>query len=170
MLFRSLTILEDYLDHFNGIVIAVSHDRYFLDRVVRRIFAFQDGEIRQYEGGFTDYQVRQQKETTKTEEDKTKNTEKKATVSRKTIKNRQEKLKFSYKEQKEYETIEEEITSLEEKLQTLEEEMVANGYDFVKLNELTIQKESTEQLLEEKMERWMYLQDLAEKMIGRAHV
>lgn len=161
---QTLTILEDYLDHFNGIVIAVSHDRYFLDRVVRRIFAFQDGEIRQYEGGFTDYQVRQQKETTKTEEDKTKNTEKKATVSRKTIKNRQEKLKFSYKEQKEYETIEEEITSLEEKLQTLEEEMVANGYDFVKLNELTIQKESTEQLLEEKMERWMYLQDLAEKI------
>lgn len=161
---QTLTILEDYLDHFNGIVIAVSHDRYFLDRVVRRIFAFQDGEIRQYEGGFTDYQVRQQKETTKTEEDKTKNIEKKATVSRKTIKNRQEKLKFSYKEQKEYETIEEEITSLEEKLQTLEEEMVANGYDFVKLNELTIQKESTEQLLEEKMERWMYLQDLAEKI------
>ncbi len=161
---QTLTILEDYLDHFNGIVIAVSHDRYFLDRVVRRIFAFQDEEIRQYEGGFTDYQVRQQKETTKTEEDKTKNTEKKATVSRKTIKNRQEKLKFSYKEQKEYETIEEEITSLEEKLQTLEEEMVANGYDFVKLNELTIQKESTEQLLEEKMERWMYLQDLAEKI------
>lgn len=162
---QTLTILEDYLDHFDGIVIAVSHDRYFLDRVVRRIFAFQDGIIRQYEGGFTDYQVRrQQEESAKTEDDRMKNTEKRTAVSRKTIKNRQDKLKFTYKEQKEYETIEEEITSLEEKLQKLEAEMIENGYDFVRLNELTIEKESTEQLLEEKMERWMYLQDLAEKI------
>lgn len=162
---QTLTILEDYLDHFDGIVIAVSHDRYFLDRVVRRIFAFQDGTIRQYEGGFTDYQVRrQQEESAKTEDDRTKNTEKRTTVSRKTIKDRQDKLKFTYKEQKEYETIEEEITSLEEKLQKLEAQMIENGYDFVRLNELTIEKESTEQLLEEKMERWMYLQDLAEKI------
>lgn len=162
---QTLTILEDYLDHFDGIVIAVSHDRYFLDRVVRRIFAFQDGTIRQYEGGFTDYQVRrQQEESAKTEDDRMKNTEKRTAVSRKTIKNRQDKLKFTYKEQKEYETIEEEITSLEEKLQKLEAEMIENGYDFVRLNELTIEKESTEQLLEEKMERWMYLQDLAEKI------
>lgn len=162
---QTLTILEDYLDHFDGIVIAVSHDRYFLDRVVRRIFAFQDGTIRQYEGGFTDYQVRrQQEESAKTEDDRTKNTEKRTTVSRKTIKDRQDKLKFIYKEQKEYETIEEEITSLEEKLQKLEAQMIENGYDFVRLNELTIEKESTEQLLEEKMERWMYLQDLADKI------
>ncbi len=162
---QTLTILEDYLDHFDGIVIAVSHDRYFLDRVVRRIFAFQDGTIRQYEGGFTDYQVRrQQEESAKTEDDRMKNTEKRTAVSRKTIKNRQDKLKFTYKEQKEYETIEEEIISLEEKLQKLEAEMIENGYDFVRLNELTIEKESTEQLLEEKMERWMYLQDLAEKI------
>lgn len=162
---QTLTILEDYLDHFDGIVIAVSHDRYFLDRVVRRIFAFQDGTIRQYEGGFTDYQVRrQQEESAKTEDNRTKNTEKRTTVSRKTIKDRQDKLKFTYKEQKEYETIEEEITSLEEKLQKLEAQMIENGYDFVRLNELTIEKESTEQLLEEKMERWMYLQDLAEKI------
>ena len=162
---QTLTILEDYLDHFDGIVIAVSHDRYFLDRVVRRIFAFQDGTIRQYEGGFTDYQVRrQQEESAKTEDDRTKNTEKRTTVSRKTIKDRQDKLKFTYKEQKEYEMIEEEITSLEEKLQKLEAQMIENGYDFVRLNELTIEKESTEQLLEEKMERWMYLQDLAEKI------
>lgn len=162
---QTLTILEDYLDHFDGIVIAVSHDRYFLDRVVRRIFAFQDGTIRQYEGGFTDYQVRrQQEESAKTEDDRIKNTEKRTTVSRKTIKDRQDKLKFTYKEQKEYETIEEEITLLEEKLQKLEAQMIENGYDFVRLNELTIEKESTEQLLEEKMERWMYLQDLAEKI------
>ncbi|GFI21327.1 energy-dependent translational throttle protein EttA [Lachnospiraceae bacterium] len=166
---QTLTILEDYLDHFDGIVIAVSHDRYFLDRVVRRIFAFQDGIIRQYEGGFTDYQARQQQEEG-IKEDETKNTakkstlEKEASVSLKNIKNRQEKLRFSYKEQKEYETIEEEITLLEERLQTLDTEMVENGYDFVKLNELTTMKETTEQLLEEKMERWMYLQDLAEKI------
>lgn len=162
---QTLTILEDYLDHFDGIVIAVSHDRYFLDRVVQRIFAFQDGTIRQYEGGFTDYQARrQQEESVRTQEDRTKSTEKRATVNLKTIKNRPEKLKFTYKEQKEYETIEEEITSLEEKLQKLETEMIENGCDFMKLNALTIEKESTEQLLEEKMERWMYLQDLAEKI------
>lgn len=162
---QTLTILEDYLDHFDGIVIVVSHDRYFLDRVVQRIFAFQDGTIRQYEGGFTDYQARrQQEESVRTQEDRTKNTEKKTTVNLKTVKNRPEKLKFTYKEQKEYETIEEEITSLEEKLQKLETEMIENGCDFVKLNALTIEKESTEQLLEEKMERWMYLQDLAEKI------
>lgn len=162
---QTLTILEDYLDHFDGIVIVVSHDRYFLDRVVQRIFAFQDGTIRQYEGGFTDYQARrQQEESVRTQEDRTKNTEKKTTVNLKTVKNRPEKLKFTYKEQKEYETIEEEITSLEEKLQKLEAEMIENGCDFVKLNALTIEKESTEQLLEEKMERWMYLQDLAEKI------
>ncbi len=170
---QTLTILEDYLDHFDGIVIAVSHDRYFLDRVVRRIFAFQDGSIRQYEGGFTDYQARLQEESSSTEAsaDKTVSSKnnvragaKESDTNLKNIKNRQDKLKFSYKEQKEYESIEDEIAALEEKIGKLEADMAENASDFVKLNALTKDKEITEQLLEEKMERWMYLQDLAEKI------
>lgn len=161
---QTLTILEDYLDHFDGIVVAVSHDRYFLDRVVRRIFAFQNGTIRQYEGGFTDYQARLQ------EEEGVKNAvqaEGKSGVSLKTVKNRQEKLKFSYKEQREYESIEDEIAALEEKIEKLENTMAENASDFVKLNELAKDKEGAEKLLEEKMERWMYLQELAEKIAGQ---
>ena len=161
---QTLTILEDYLDHFDGIVVAVSHDRYFLDRVVRRIFAFQNGTIRQYEGGFTDYQARLQ------EEEGVKNAvqaEGKSGVSLKTVKNRQEKLKFSYKEQREYESIEDEIAALEEKIEKLENTMAENASDFVNLNELAKDKEGAEKLLEEKMERWMYLQELAEKIAGQ---
>lgn len=166
---QTLTILEDYLDHFDGIVIAVSHDRYFLDRVVRRIFAFQDGVIRQYEGGFTDYQARRQEEEDVRLEalsDKSivRIGAKESGASLKSVKHRQDKLKFSYKEQKEYESIEDEIAALEEKLEKLEADMAANASDFVKLNELSEDKAGTEQLLEEKMERWMYLQDLAEKI------
>lgn len=170
---QTLTILEDYLDHFDGIVIVVSHDRYFLDRVVRRIFAFQDGSIRQYEGGFTDYQARLQEESSSTEvsDNKTASSKnntragaKESDTNLKNIKNRQDKLRFSYKEKKEYETIEDEIAALEEKIGKFEADMAENASDFVKLNELTKEKEAAEQLLEEKMERWMYLQDLAEKI------
>ena len=143
-------------------MIAVSHDRYFLDRVVRRIFAFENGTIRQYEGGFTDYQAKKQEEETPA--GSTNIGAGQAQTNLKAIKNRQEKLKFSYKEQKEYDTIEGEIAALEETLETLDEEMGSNASDFVKLNELTKEKERTEQLLEEKMERWMYLQELAEKI------
>ena len=162
---QTLTILEDYLDHFEGIVIAVSHDRYFLDRVVRRIFAFENGTIRQYEGGFTDYQAKQQEE--ETEKSSTNAGAGQAQANLKTIKNRQEKIRFSYKEQKEYETIEHEIAALEAQLEKLDGDMVSNASDFVRLNELTKEKERTEQLLEEKLERWMYLQELAEKIAAQ---
>ena len=171
---RTLTILEDYLDSFDGIVITVSHDRYFLDRTVRRIFAFEgNGVIRQYEGGYTDYQARKQEEEGFSGENSTKNSGKSTNgieaentevKSLKTVKNRQDKLKFSYKEQKEYETIEDDIASLEEKLEQLDKDITANARDFVKLAELTKQKEEAEALLEEKMDRWMYLQDLAEQI------
>ena len=169
---QTLTILEDYLDHFDGIVITVSHDRYFLDRIVRRIFAFQNGEIKQYEGGFTDYQARLQEEEgfAGTESGNEKTIEAPSAdrnVSLKNIKNRQEKLKFSYKEQREYETIDDEIAELEDKIGRLEEEIGKNARDFVKLGELTKEKETAEALLEEKMERWMYLQDLAEKIANQ---
>lgn len=165
---QTLTVLEDYLDHFDGIVIVVSHDRYFLDRVVRRIFAFQDGAIRQYEGGFTDYQAKVLADSVGSVKAETasKSAAKDAAddKSLKKIKNRQEKQRFSYKEQKEYETIDAEIAALEEKIKKLESDMTENARDFVKLNELAKEKEKTELLLEEKMERWMYLQELAEKM------
>lgn len=165
---QTLTILEDYLDHFDGIVAVVSHDRYFLDRVVRRIFAFEDGAVRQYEGGFTDYQARRQQEAEDSADvpaDRNPaKAEEKAGVRLKSVKNRQDRLKFSYKEQKEYESIEDEIARMEEKLEQLDREMAANASDFVKLNVLAGDKERTEQLLEERMERWMYLQDLAERI------
>lgn len=169
---QTLTILEDYLDSFDGIVITVSHDRYFLDRVVRRIFAFENGEIKQYEGGFTDYQIRKQmeeelentKESNSKSVAKAENNAQEETISLKNIKNRQEKLKFSYKEQKEYETIDADIAALEEKIEQLEKAIVDNARDFVKLNEFTKQKEEAEAALEEKMDRWMYLQELAEKI------
>ena len=165
---RTLTILEDYLDHFDGIVITVSHDRYFLDRTVRRIFAFEgNGVIRQYEGGYTDYQAKVQEENGV---DAISYEEKSNELKNlKTVKNRQDKLKFTYKEQREYETIDDDIAALEEKIEKLEQDIVTNARDFVKLNELTKEKETTQALLDEKMDRWVYLQDLAERIEQQNH-
>lgn len=164
---ETLTILEDYLDSFDGIVITVSHDRYFLDRVVRRIFAFEgNGTVTQYEGGYTDYQLKKEiSEANDTEsvQKKEKDTEKAKADSVKTW-GGPRKLKFSYNEQKEYDTIEQTIAELEEKLEGFEEEIAKAAHDFVRLNELTKEQEETKRLLEEKMERWMYLEELAEKI------
>ncbi len=162
----TLTILEDYLNSFAGIVVTVSHDRYFLDNVVDRIFEFTgNGKLQQYEGGYTDYldakarrndSVKQPVQTEKKEEKKT---------SAQTWKqNRTVKLKFTFKEQKEFETIDDDIAKLEEKLEKLDEEIMKNATNSGKLNELTAEKEEAEALLEEKMERWVYLNDLAEKI------
>lgn len=162
----TLTILEDYLNSFTGIVVTVSHDRYFLDNVVDRIFEFTgNGKLQQYEGGYTDYleakarrndSVKQLVQTEKKEEKKT---------SAQTWKqNRTVKLKFTFKEQKEFETIDDDIAKLEEKLEKLDEEIMKNATNSGKLNELTAEKEEAEALLEEKMERWVYLNDLAEKI------
>ena len=162
----TLTILEDYLNSFAGIVVTVSHDRYFLDNVVDRIFEFTgNGKLQQYEGGYTDYldakarrndSVKQPVQTEKKEEKKT---------SAQTWKqNRTVKLKFTFKEQKEFETIDDDIAKLEEKLEKLDEEIMKNATNSGKLNELTVEKEEAEALLEEKMERWVYLNDLAEKI------
>ena len=174
---RTLTILEDYLDSYDGIVITVSHDRYFLDRIVERIFAFEgDGKIRQYEGGYTDYVNRLAEEGRTPQETMaeasgtgknissgntpTASAEGEKKDSAATWKH-EKKLKFSYKEQKEYETIEDDIAALEEKLEKIDAEMVANATNSVKLGQLLAEKEQTEQLLEEKMERWEYLEELA---------
>lgn len=161
---QTLTILEDYLDSFDGIVITVSHDRYFLDRVARRIFAFEeDGVIWQYEGGYSDYLIAYQ--IRHPEEASFGKVEKKEKV--KTEKVRVAKLKFTYKEQKEYETIDDDIANLEEKIEELEEKILSSARDFVKLNEYTLEKEKVEEQLAEKMERWVYLNELAERIAAQ---
>ncbi|MFR9181675.1 MAG: ABC-F family ATP-binding cassette domain-containing protein [Dorea sp.] len=173
---QTLTILENYLDGFDGIIIVVSHDRYFLDRTVRRIFAFEgEGAIRQYEGGYSDYLIRKELEglpdmtvksmgvgsTAQTEKSGSENS---AEDSRVTWKKHDKKLKFSYKEQREFETIDEEITALEEKIEVLDAQMLENASNSVKLNELLEKKEEVSQQLDEKMDRWVYLNDLNEQI------
>lgn len=163
----TLTILEDYLDSFAGIVVIVSHDRYFLDRTVRRIFAFDDEHnITQYEGGYTDYINKLREEKDLVEENiSSKDGEKEQKTSGKyNDKPRERKLKFSYQEAKDYETIEEDVAKLEEKIASLEGDMVKYARDFVKLNEITKEKEELQSLLDEKMERWMYLEELKAKI------
>lgn len=165
---KTLEILEGYLDTFPGIVITVSHDRYFLDRVVSRIFAYVgDGKITQYEGGFTDYKLTLEEKglepysniqtTTKSKE-----------VSQAALdyknKPRQAKLKFTYAEQKEYDTIDEEIAKLEERIEALEAESEKEASNYTRLNEIMKEKEEAEKQLEEKMDRWVYLNDLAEQI------
>lgn len=157
---KTLTILEDYLDSFDGIVIAVSHDRYFLDRVVRRIFAFENGRLRQYEGGYSDYELVAEfdKEPVKSEPGIPKNTGKKV---------KQEKLKFTYAEQKEFEHIEDDIGKIEARITEIDNLMVKNSNDFVKLNELDCEKNKLNEELEYKMERWEYLTELDEQIKNR---
>ena len=160
----TLTILEDYLDSFSGIVITVSHDRYFLDNLVDRIFAFEgDGQLKQYEGGYTDYLEAKQRDGVVVE---AKKVEKK--VANKDWKqNQPTKLKFSYKEQKEYETIDDDIAALEAKIEECDAEMLKNATNSAKLSEIMAKKEEAEAALEEKMERWVYLNDLAEKIAAQ---
>lgn len=170
----TLRVLEDFLDEFAGIVITVSHDRYFLDRTVDRIAAFENGNIVVYEGDYTEYQEK----SGRIEADSIdnvdsgsglhikKNNEKKKEGREQWLasKNKEKKLKFSYKEQKEFETIDEDIEKLEEKIAELEEQISKCATDFIKLNELMQEKEKTEAELSDKMERWVYLNDLAEKI------
>lgn len=178
----TLTILESYLDTFQGIVIAVSHDRYFLDRTMKRIFAFEgDGIIRQYEGNYSDYLLRKSVEAelvqqtacdgksgrTKEKETTEKNgsTETEAAGEKKsTWDPGKRKLKFSYKEQKEYETIEQDIADMEQQIADLEASIPNYASDFVKLQEINQKTEELKAALEEKMDRWMYLEELAAKI------
>lgn len=169
----TLTILEDYLNAFSGIVIAVSHDRYFLDNMADRIFELDGmGHAVQYEGGYTDYLEAKKR---RGGEDagvsgsgngsgSGSGREKEAGSTKDWKKNSPQKLKFSYKEQREYETIDTDIAALEEKLESIERQIEANATNSVKLKELMEEQERTNALLEEKMERWVYLNDLAEKI------
>ena len=175
---ETLTILEDYLDNYDGIVVTVSHDRYFLDRIARRIFAFEgNGKITQYEGGYTDYMAKRPQEQSElsslgakvakggsnasTCDSDADAVEKKD--SRETW-GHQKKLKFTFKEQKEYETIEADIEKLEAEIEALDAEILKNATNFGKLNALSQEKDAKEELLMEKMERWEYLEDLAQKI------
>jgi ABC transport system ATP-binding/permease protein len=159
----TLTILEDYLDTYDGIVLAVSHDRYFLDRMADRIFAFEPGGvIKQYEGGFTDYKDKIQEDKALAENiTPVQKAESNDNLKGKT---KDVKLKLSYKDQREYDTIEGDIALLEARLEAIEEESAKAASDYTKLNTLLAEKEQLEKALEEKMERWMYLSELVEQI------
>lgn len=165
---QTLTILEDYLDRFDGIIIIVSHDRYFLDRTVNRIFSFEgDGVIRQYEGGYSDYLIRKELESLPEE----KQSENKKTGDVKennkgSWKSKEKKLKFSFKEQREFDTIDEEIAKLEEEIAAIDEDMMTYATNSAKLGELMARKEKAEADLEQKMDRWVYLNDLNERILN----
>ena len=170
----TLRVLEEFLDEFAGIVITVSHDRYFLDRTVDRIAAFEEKRIVIYEGDYTEYQEKSGKIETDAIESVDsgaglhikKNNEKKKEGREKWLasKNKEKLLKFTYKEQKEFETIDEDIEKLEEKIAELDGQISKCATDFIKLNEFMQEKEKTEAKLSDKMERWVYLNDLAERI------
>ena len=157
---QTLAILEDYLDSFPGAVITVSHDRYFLDRVVRRVFAVEpDGRVKGYPGGYTEYlEARRQEERPKASKEPApdRGKERPAAPPR--------KVKFTYKEQREFETIDADIAALEEQIKQVEAEQAEKATDYAALQELQSRQEELEAALEEKMERWVYLNDLAEQI------
>ena len=175
---ETLAILEDYLDNYDGIVVTVSHDRYFLDRIAKRIFAFEGyGKITQYEGGYTDYMNKRPQEQNEMSSVGLKtgavsNSSQNSSGAEPKQDSRdtwghQKKLKFTFKEQKEYETIEADIEKLENEIAQLDAEILKNATNFGKLNALSQEKEAKEELLMEKMERWEYLEDLAAQIAAQ---
>ncbi len=161
---QTLTILENYLSDYQGIVITVSHDRYFLDKLATRIFSFENGEIIRYEGNYSDFKQAQKDRTPTLNNTFVEKQDTPVSNSKATWKQKDTRLKFSYKEQKEYETIDDDIATLENKITQLENEINASASEYSKLTSLMAEKEETEKLLEEKMERWIYLNDLAEQI------
>ena len=163
---QTLTILEDYLDRFDGIIIIVSHDRYFLDRTVNRIFSFEgEGEIRQFEGGYSDYLIRKELEAVPEEKVSAGKAEKADKDANKDAwKQHEKKIRFTYKEQKEFESIDDDIAELEGQIEKLDQEIAQNVTNSARLNDLLKEKEQAEQALDEKMDRWVYLNDLNEQI------
>lgn len=154
----TLEILEDYLATFKGAVIVVSHDRYFLDRIAQRLFAFEkDAHLVQYVCSFSDYLDAQRAQ----ESEKDEKEEKSAVMPRRT---KERELRMSYKEQKDYETIDARMEQLQGELERLDGEIEKNASDFVKLTELTQKREQTQKELDQAEERWLYLTDLAERI------
>ena len=159
----TLAILEEYLETFPGAVIAVSHDRYFLDKMADQIFEVGEGGIvRRFVGNYSDYLEKRRQEERNQEK-----AEKKEKTARQEKPVRQKKLKFTFKEQHEFDTIEEDIAALEGQIARVEEAMSAAGSDYVKLQELTEQQTALTAQLEEKMDRWVYLTDLAERIAAQ---
>ena len=165
---QTLRVLEDYLDGFAGIIITVSHDRYFLDRVVTRIFSFEaDGHLLQSEGGYSDYVIHKQESEAAVAQDSDNKDDRAATKpedkgARGKYRAPREKTKLSFSEQKEYDNIESEIEKLEEKSMRLEEEMAGAATDFPRLMELTKEKEETDAEIERKMDRYVELQEMVD--------
>ncbi len=154
----TLTILEDYLENFAGAVISISHDRYFLDKTAAEIWEFDgSGNINRYNGNYTDY-------SQKVIQASIADTPKKQTEKKEREFVGKKKLKFSFKEQREFETIDDDIADLEQQIEDTEAELGKSSSDYVKLQELTNKKEQLENQLAEKMDRWVYLNDLAERI------
>lgn len=161
---ETLTILEDYLDSFEGVIITVSHDRYFLDRVVDRIFSFENGEILDYPGNYTDFMIKYQQKSQDIEE-KDKKQAKEAIESQKSSRrSKDDRPKFTFKEQKEFENIDNDIEETENKLEEISEKMNKFATDMYKLQELQAEMEENEEKLEYLMKRWVYLNEIAEKI------
>lgn len=155
----TLTILEDYLQSFSGAIIAISHDRYFLDKMASEIWELSgDGCVQRYNGNYSDYAEKEVSVSDAAEKPK------KAAEKKEHVFVGEKKLKFSYKEQREYDTIDDDIAALEQQIEDTETEIGKSTSDYVKLQELSDRKTALEQQLEEKMERWLYLNDLAERI------
>lgn len=162
---ETLEVLEDYIDSFAGIVIVVSHDRYFLDRVVDRIFAWEgNGVFKQYEGGFSDYYEKTGGDTGDSNVLQTKTNN---SMSEKYQKRHDNKLKFTYQEQKDFDTIDSDIEKLEARIREIDDEMLTCTSQYSRLTELMKEKDELSSKLEEKMLRWVYLNELYEKIINQ---
>ena len=158
---ETLAVLEDYLESFPGVVIAVSHDRYFLDKLMNHVFVLAgNGEVRHYTGGYADYRA----DVAEQERIKKQSTASVSSGEKRDGRNQREKLKFSFKEQREYEQIDQVIAELEEKIEETEQQIRSNSSDYTALQQLMQEKEELEEQLAQKMERWVYLNDLAERI------
>ncbi|MGL5068706.1 MAG: ABC-F family ATP-binding cassette domain-containing protein [Sarcina sp.] len=156
----TLQILEEYLDGFGGIVIVVSHDRYFLDRVCRKVFAYEgNAVVREYTGNYSDYLIRKEIEDLEKKEAEESISKDKKSDSK--DKKDSKKTKFSFKEQREYDLIDEEIAAIEAKIEELDNQMASSASEYSKLQELMKEKTEVELKLELKYERWEYLNELA---------
>ncbi|MEG1268877.1 MAG: ABC-F family ATP-binding cassette domain-containing protein [Oscillospiraceae bacterium] len=153
---ETLTILEDYLESFSGAVIMVSHDRYFLDKTATRIFSFENGNIKSYMGGYTDWLIQRENA-----QDKLKKSENSKPKQERT---KSEKLKFTFKEAREFETIDQDIAQLEQRVSSITKDIEKSATDFVRLQDLFLQKQELENSLSEKMERWVYLNELSDSI------